>query len=222
MDQILDGLGGKLSPPERDECHHHDDCVHGHRQLDAADAEMGDELAHSIFEAHHALVRDAIRERGGEELQWLGDGLVAGFASAAEAVACAIAVQEETERKGGEHGLRIRIGINVGEMLHDDEGCGYFGTPVVTAKRLCDVARPGEILCSGTVAGLLAGRSRFRFRDLGLMSLKGVAEPLPVREVIYDSPPAAAVREQHLGATAIPPPGPPPAARPVSFFRSSP
>src|SRR5262249_8228941 len=85
----------------------------------------------------------------------------------------------------GEH-LRIRVGLNVGEIMRDAGG-GYFGTPVVTARRLCDAAEAGQILCGNTVAGLLAGRRAFRFRDLGPQTLKGLADPVGVAEVEYDS-----------------------------------
>jgi len=61
-------------------------------------------------------------------------------------------------------------------------GGGYFGTPVVAARRLCDAAQAGQILCGSIVAGLLAGRRAFRFRDLGPQVLKGLADPIGVVE----------------------------------------
>src|SRR5262249_42923941 len=128
----------------------------------------------------------AVAASGGEEVQWLGDGLMAAFASPADAVRCAVAMEQGAGRPIDGERLRIRVGLNVGEILRGAGG-GYFGTPVVTARRLCDEAQAGQILCGSTVAGLLAGRRAFRFRDLGSQVLKGLAEPVGVAEVEYDA-----------------------------------
>src|SRR5205823_7563827 len=56
----------------------------------------GDEGAQRIFEGHHAILSDLLSQGGGEELQWLGDGLMAAFSSTADAVRCAVAMQSST------------------------------------------------------------------------------------------------------------------------------
>ncbi|MCI0346700.1 MAG: adenylate/guanylate cyclase domain-containing protein, partial [Chloroflexi bacterium] len=147
---------------------------------------LGDERAQRVFERHHRMLADTLAASGGEELQWLGDGQMAAFASPADAVRCAVAMQQGAVRPIDGERLRIRVGLNVGEVLRDGGG-GYFGTPVVTARRLCDAAAAGQILCASTVAGLLAGRRAFRFRDLGPRVLKGLADPVGVVEVEYDA-----------------------------------
>jgi class 3 adenylate cyclase len=154
---------------------------------------VGDENAQRVFQAHHALLQQAVGASGGRELQWMGDGLMVAFASAADAVRCAIAMQQAARRDAAGEQLRIRVGLNVGETLQQETGSGYFGTPVVVAKRLCDRAEPGQILCSATVVGLLSGRQAFRFRELGSHSLKGIAEPVAVCEVLYEAEPATAL-----------------------------
>ena len=58
---------------------------------------LGDERARSVFRRHHRMRRDALASSGGQELQWLGDGQMAAFASPAEAVRCAVA----TRSRGG-------------------------------------------------------------------------------------------------------------------------
>jgi class 3 adenylate cyclase/tetratricopeptide (TPR) repeat protein len=148
---------------------------------------VGDERAQGIFRGHHALLRRTIAAHGGQELQWLGDGTMASFPSAVRAARCAIALQETVERSQASARLRIRIGIHTGEVLieRSKAGPGFFGTPIVTARRLCDLGEPGTILCSGTVVGLLADMDAFRFRDLGAHTLKGVADPIAVSEVLY-------------------------------------
>jgi class 3 adenylate cyclase len=147
---------------------------------------LGDERAQRVFERHHRMLVDTLAASGGEELQWLGDGQMAAFASPADAVRCAVAMQQGAVRSIDGERLRIRVGLNVGEIMQGAGG-GYFGTPVVTARRLCDAAQAGQILCGSTVAGLLAGRRAFRFRDLGPQALKGLADPVGVAEVEYDA-----------------------------------
>ena len=153
---------------------------------------MGDERAQKLFETHHQLLSDAVSTHGGSELQWLGDGLMVAFASTADAVRYAIAMQQAAAQQPGER-LSIRAGLNVGEILQQKTGSGYFGTPVVVARRLCDRAATGQILCSQAVSLLLAGRAAFAFRELGAVELKGIAEKVGVYEVEYEAERATAL-----------------------------
>jgi class 3 adenylate cyclase/tetratricopeptide (TPR) repeat protein len=153
---------------------------------------VGDERAQKLFETHHQLLSDAVSAHGGSELQWLGDGLMVAFASTADAVRCAIAMQQAATLQPGER-LSIRVGLNVGEVLQQKAGSGYFGTPVVVARRLCDRAAGGQIFATTTVAGLLAGRQAFSFRDIGTLELKGIADKVGVCEVVYEAERARAL-----------------------------
>jgi class 3 adenylate cyclase len=158
---------------------------------------VGDERARKLFETHHRLLSDAVSAHGGSELQWLGDGLMVAFASTADAVRCAIAMQQAATQQPGER-LAIRVGLNVGELMRQEigSGSGYFGTPVVAARRLCDRAEAGQILCSQAVSHLLAGRAAFAFRELGALELKGIAEKVAVCEVVYEAEPSGGLLVQ--------------------------
>ncbi|MBI1813806.1 MAG: AAA family ATPase [Deltaproteobacteria bacterium] len=145
---------------------------------------VGDESAQRLLKAHHAVLRDAVAAHGGQEVKWLGDGLMVAFPSAADAVRCAIAIQQAPHNAAAGERLAIRIGLNTGEALRDESD--YFGMPVVIAKRLCDRAAAGQILCASAVAHLLAGRNGFRFRDAGLLELKGISTPLPACAVEFE------------------------------------
>ena len=148
----------------------------------------GDQEAQRIFSTHRRLLSEAVDAHGGHEVKWLGDGLMVAFPSAADALGCAIAMQRAARRPvEGEH-LSVRVGLNAGEALRDIDD--YFGTPVVIARRLCDRAEGGQILCTETVAGLLAGRGGFSFAELGKLALKGVPEPVAACEVTYEVSPA--------------------------------
>jgi class 3 adenylate cyclase len=155
---------------------------------------VGDEAGERLFEAHHKLITDAVAGNGGQELEWLGDGVLAAFASTADAVRCAIGI-EQTARRPVAGGARfeIRIGIHFGEVLRREGG--YFGMALVVARRLCDRASSGQILCSKIVADLLATRQTFNFRDLGQLELKGIHAPTQVCEVLYErNDPAAMLK----------------------------
>src|SRR3990172_12827549 len=145
----------------------------------------GDEDAQRIFKAHYQLLRDAVSANGGSEVKSLGDGLMVAFASASDAVRCAIMVQQASRRRVGGERLAVKVGINAGEAM--SEGNDYFGTTVVVARRLCDRAGPGQILCSAVIESLLAGRQAFSFNDLGPLGLKGIAAPVDAREVAYET-----------------------------------
>jgi class 3 adenylate cyclase len=143
----------------------------------------GDEDAQRIFKAHYQLLRDAVSANGGSEIKSLGDGLMVVFVSAADAVRCAIMVQQASRRGVRGKRLAVKAGIKAGEAM--SEGDDYFGTPVVVARRLCDQAQPGQILCSAVIESLLTGRQAFSFHDLGPLELKGITAPVEAREVAY-------------------------------------
>src|SRR4030095_13226069 len=103
---------------------------------------------------------------------------------------CGITMQQQARRPAAGERLGLRIGLHVGEVLPDDGD--YIGTPVVLARRLCEEATAGQILCSGTVVELLRGRQAFRFADVGPLRLKGFADPVPAYAVAYEPEDAAA------------------------------
>jgi class 3 adenylate cyclase/tetratricopeptide (TPR) repeat protein len=148
---------------------------------------LGDEEGERLRRAHFGLLREAAAMHGGEEVKNLGDGLMVAFVSAVDAVVCAITMQQAVDRARttGELTFAVRIGLNVGEPIRDEGD--YFGTPVVIAKRLCDAGAPGQILASELVRALIGTRGGFAYRALGDVPLKGVAEPVPACEVIWES-----------------------------------
>ena len=91
----------------------------------------------------------------------MGDGWLVAFASVVDAAACAIAVQE---RLAGHDRIKLRIGVHLGDIVHEDED--IYGDGVNIAARLQEVAEPGGILISGTAhESLIDGwtkRSRMR------------------------------------------------------------
>ncbi len=107
------------------------------------------------------------------------------FASAIDALHCAIDIQRTVQAHNHEKdaSLGVRIGLEVGEPIAEEED--YFGTPVVVAKRLCDSAQGGQIIVSELVSRLVGSRGRFDFKDIGLLSLRGIDEAIAAREVAW-------------------------------------
>jgi hypothetical protein len=147
---------------------------------------LGDDAAEQVRRAHFRLLREAVAARGGHEVKSLGDGLMVVFPSAVEAVGCAVDMQQAVHVNNQDKdaaAFHIRVGLHVGEPIRDEGD--YFGTPVIVAKRLCDVARGDQILASELVAGLVGGRGAFRFRPVGGLRLKGLVEAVPAVEVAW-------------------------------------
>jgi class 3 adenylate cyclase/tetratricopeptide (TPR) repeat protein len=157
-------------------------------------ARAGDEQAQRIFRAHHNLLTETAATFGGEEVKWLGDGLMVAFPSAADAVRAAVAMHQNSRRPVHGERLAIRVGLTAGEALR--ESADYFGLPVVVARRLCDGADAGQILCTDVVAGLLAGRPDFDFVDLGKLQLKGVPQAVAAFEVRYETGPVPGILDR--------------------------
>jgi predicted ATPase len=124
------------------------------------------------------------------------------FASAVSGVAAAVEMQQAIARynrtQDGADGaaFSVRVGLHVGDPI-EDEG-DYFGTPVVTAARLCDAAGGGQILASTLVETLVAGRAGITCKPAGAVPCRGAAKPIDAVDVLWDTGP------QHL--TPLPPP----------------
>jgi len=155
---------------------------------------LGDEAADTIRRAHDAVLRTAVDTHGGRLVKGLGDGGMATFASAAEAVATAIAVQQgidvHNRRSAGER-MALRIGLSAGDVLWEGEDC--FGRPVVEAARLCAEAGAGQILVSDVVRLLARSNDGKGFRACGPKALKGLDVPLETHELLWEPVPSMPV-----------------------------
>lgn len=150
---------------------------------------LGQLGADELRRRHDTVLRDAVEGNGGRVVKHLGDGILATFGGAAEAVTAASAIQAGVERSNRRatqaHRLLVRIGVSSGDVTWDDGDC--HGQPVVTASRLCGSAEGGEILCDDLVRGLARGRTDVSFRLVGETELKGLPEPVTVYEIPWGS-----------------------------------
>jgi class 3 adenylate cyclase len=118
-------------------------------------------------------LRSAIREHGGTAIEGklLGDGVLATFASARDAIECAQACRDS----GDGAGLPLHLGLHAGDVLREEGN--VFGGAVNIASRIADASAPGEVLVSDIVRGLARTSAGVTFEHRGEHDLKGVGEP---------------------------------------------
>jgi adenylate cyclase len=124
--------------------------VAGYSRLMGAD----EEGTHERLKAHLVeLVDPKIREHHGRVVKNTGDGLLAEFASVVDAVRCAAEIQrgmiDREPTVPDERRIRFRIGINLGDVIAEDDD--IFGDGVNVAARLEGLAEPGGVCISRTV-----------------------------------------------------------------------
>jgi class 3 adenylate cyclase len=143
---------------------------------------LGDDRAQEMVRVHNDIVRDALRTYGGSEIKHTGDGIMATFPLASRALDCAVAIQMSfaEHSAGGDESLRVRIGLNAGEPVAEEED--LFGAAVQMAARVCSHAKPGQILVSNVVRELTMGKG-FLFADQGDATLRGFEDPVRLYEV---------------------------------------
>jgi len=123
-------------------------------------------------------IEDQIRRYRGRIANTAGDSVLAEFASAVEAVSCAIAVQQALERGQTEGNIQVRIGIHMGDVV--SKNGDLFGTAVNIAARLEGIAQPGGIVMSSAVRDDVVGKLSASFADLGMKTLKNIEQPVRV------------------------------------------
>jgi adenylate cyclase len=134
------------------------------------------------------VLEPAIARHRGRIVKTTGDGLLAEFASAVDAVRSAIEIQTEmASRAAGEPDVRriqFRIGINVGDIVEQDGD--ILGDGVNIAARLEGIAEPGGICVSARVHEDVAGKVEHPFDDMGEQTLKNIARPVRAFRVRLD------------------------------------
>lgn len=144
---------------------------------------LGDARASVVLAKHHEVIRSAVLRHEGREIDRAGDGFLISFASASQAVACAVAIQRSfhvRDQGSSLPDIRVRIGLGAGEPLA--EGETLFGSVVNLTARICAAAGPGQILAARVVRDLCSGKS-FVFRRHGDVVLKGFDDPVEVHVV---------------------------------------
>ena len=134
----------------------------------------------ALKERRKQIVEPLVREKGGRIVKFMGDGVLVEFASAVNAVSCAIDLQQgmakANQKLPQSRQIVLRIGVNLGEVV--GEGSDIFGDGVNIAARLESHALPGEICISGKVYDEVRGKLDFSAEDLGELALKNIVRPV--------------------------------------------
>jgi class 3 adenylate cyclase len=135
--------------------------------------QLGDAAFRAKARELDTSLRAVIRECAGTPVEGkvLGDGVLAVFTSARQAIDCAL----RCEATGEPLGLRLHVGIHAGDVIR--EGNNVYGGAVNIAARIAAASEPGEVLVSDTVRSLGRTSADVTFDDRGEHTLKGVGEP---------------------------------------------
>jgi class 3 adenylate cyclase len=134
--------------------------------------ELGDAAFRAKARELDTSLRSIIRECAGTPVEGkvLGDGVLAVFTSARQAIECALRCNANSEPMG----LQLHLGIHAGDVIR--EGNNVYGGAVNIAARIATASAPGEVLVSDTVRSLARTSAGVTFDDRGEHSLKGIAE----------------------------------------------
>jgi adenylate cyclase len=162
--------------------------VVGYSRLAGADE---DRILARLRALRSDLIDPTIAVHHGRIVKRTGDGSIVEFRSVVDAVRCAVEVQQGLiERNAGlppDKRIEFRIGIHLGDVVEESDG-DRMGDGVNIAARLEGVAKPGAICLSEQAYWQVKGRLDLKVTDLGVTSLKNIAEPVRVYSLEVGQP----------------------------------
>jgi adenylate cyclase len=141
--------------------------------------QLGDAAFRERARALDDRLRKLVGDHGGRAIdgKLLGDGVLAVFVSAQDAITAAA----ECTTAGGDVGLQLHLGLHAGDVIRESDN--VYGGAVNIAARIASMSAPNELLVSDVVRSLGLTSSGVTFHDRGEHVLKGVAEPVRLYEV---------------------------------------
>jgi adenylate cyclase len=134
---------------------------------------------------YRAIMSNLIKQYRGRVVDATGDNLLAEFASAVDAVNCAVEIQRELAERNAElsddHKMHFRIGVNVGDVVEEEDR--IYGDGVNIAARLEGLAEAGGICISGSVYDHIENKLDLGYDFLGEQEVKNIAKPVRVYRV---------------------------------------
>ena len=152
------------------------------------------------------LINPKISEHNGRIVKLMGDGILAEFASAVDAVRCAIEIQRSMPDRNAavpeDKWILFRIGINVGDIILEDDD--IYGDGVNIAARIQELADPGGICLSRTARDQVRDRLEVKLEDLGEVEAKNIIRPVRVFRVSGEDDGIATLTDFRGGGSAVP------------------
>lgn len=175
--------------------------VHGYAKL----MDRNEERTYERVTRSIRLIKSLIGDYGGRVMNVAGDGVLALFESAPQALKFAVTIQQEFRNdvvwNADDEPVVFRIGINLGEVLVDEES-NVQGRSVNVAARIQALARPGGICVSEAVRRAVHDTMGVSMRSLGPQALKNIAEPIEIFAIEVNGP------QLPEPASRLPRPGP--------------
>ncbi|MHB1907246.1 MAG: adenylate/guanylate cyclase domain-containing protein [Nitrososphaerales archaeon] len=149
-------------------------------------SQKNESTAIQLLYEEREILRAAFARYGGKEIKTIGDGFLVEFASALDAVRCAVAIQSSVRQRNvssetGES-IQVRIGIHAGDVIHSEDD--ILGDAVNVASRIEPIAEPGGICISDIVQNHLRNKIENPMISLGRMQLKNLEQPMEVFKVV--------------------------------------
>jgi len=138
-----------------------------------------EKMAMNLVRKNRDVQKPLIEKHGGTWLKEMGDGAIAIFYTASEAVQCALKIQQEIQSK---EKFKVSMGIHVAEILFTEND--IFGDGVNIASRIASLAGANEICISNTVFENIRNREDLKIEDLGNQQLKNVAYEVHIYKLI--------------------------------------
>ena len=142
----------------------------------------------ALWDRRRSILNPLVALHKGRIVKVMGDGVLVEFASAVNAVQCAVELQQKmAEANIGldqERAIVLRVGVNLGDVAV--ENGDLYGEGVNIAARLEAIASPGSTCISGTVYDQVKGKLNLEFEDFGRQQLKNITEPVRVLVVRQD------------------------------------
>ena len=139
---------------------------------------------------YREIMSDLILSHSGRVVDSVGDNMLAEFSSAVDAVDCAVRIQDQLKKENSkfaeERRLQFRIGINVGDVLHDGERIA--GESVNIAARIESLADAGGVCISRNTYDQIKNKLPVETEYLGEHSAKNIKEPVRIYRILTDSP----------------------------------
>ena len=142
--------------------------------------ELGDVEGDRLRRAVEPILSDAVTEHGGRVVKRTGDGIMAVFESASQAIDAGVSIHKRAAQANRFGGLpapiRLRVGVSTGDVTH--EGHDYHGSTVVEAARLESAAPVSGLLCTDLTRALAGNRSAGIFEQRLSVEAKGFSDPI--------------------------------------------
>src|SRR2546423_6588887 len=158
----------------------------------SAISERDEALAMRLLEEHRKLLRPLFASHSGREIKAMADGFLVEFASAVEAVRCAVQIQKDLGVHNGKSSdpLLVRIGIHLGDVLVQGED--VLGDGVNIASRIEKLAEPGGICITEDVVRQIRSKVPVSMESIGTPQLKNLQHPVEVYRVVVAKNPVLA------------------------------